>query len=83
MKKGGEKLFSFVEKNTQGNQFALYTLYILQWPVAQFLDGTQTKGLRVFLLAIHSHLYCTAWDSYFSKLSRNPLQFLQFSYCAL
>jgi hypothetical protein len=24
----------------------------------EFLDEIQTKGLRVFLLAVHSHLYC-------------------------
>jgi hypothetical protein len=32
----------------------------------------QTKGLRVFLLAIHSHLYCTALpsDFFFFKLTQ-------------
>jgi hypothetical protein len=29
-------------------------------PEAEFLDEIQTKVLRVFLLAIHSHLYCFA-----------------------
>jgi hypothetical protein len=32
---------------------------------AEFLDETQTKALRVFLLAIHSHIY-----SYFFKLTQ-------------
>ncbi len=35
---------------------------LLPWesPEAEFLDDIKTKVLRVFLLAIHSHLYCTA-----------------------
>jgi hypothetical protein len=32
---------------------------------AEFLDGIQTKVLRVFLLAIHSHLYRFALRSLF------------------
>ncbi len=43
---------------------------------AEFLDEIQTKGLRDFLLVIHSHLYSTnysfAWDLYFFK-STQPL----------
>jgi hypothetical protein len=31
----------------------------------KFLDEIQTKVLRVFLLAIHSHLYSFPWDFYF------------------
>jgi hypothetical protein len=40
-------------------------------PEAEFLDEIQTKVLRVFLLAIHSHLYDVAlrfiWKIYFSS----------------
>jgi hypothetical protein len=42
--------------------------------LAEFLDETQTKALRVFLVAIHSHLY-----SYFFKLT----QTLTLSYSTL
>ncbi len=35
-----------------------------------FLDETQTKVLRVFILAIHSHLYSLPWDCYFFKLTQ-------------
>jgi hypothetical protein len=34
-------------------------MYVAQ-PEAEFLTEIQTKGLRVFLLAIHSHLYSFA-----------------------
>ncbi len=45
----------------------------------KFLDEIQTKVLRVFLLAIHSHLYTALpWDFYSSSNSHNLLQFLQF-----
>ncbi len=30
------------------------------WPEAEFLDEIQNKSLRVFLIAIHSHLYSFA-----------------------
>jgi hypothetical protein len=42
---------------------------------AEFLDEIQTK---VFLLAIHSHLYSFALRFPFSSNSRNLLHFLQF-----
>jgi len=50
---------------------------------AEFLDEIQTKVLRVFLLAIHSHLYSFALRLAISSNSRNLLQFLRFSYCTL
>jgi hypothetical protein len=37
---------------------------------AEFLDEIQTKILRVFLLAIHSHLYSFALRFYFFKLTQ-------------
>jgi hypothetical protein len=44
---------------------------------AEFLDEIQTKVLRVFLLAIHRHLYSKPCiDMPFSLNSRNLLQFL-------
>jgi hypothetical protein len=43
---------------------------------AEFLDGIQAKALRVFLLAIHSHLNSFALIFLFLKNSRNLLQFL-------
>ncbi len=48
--------------------------YIWMANEAEFLDESQTKVLRVFLLANHSHLYCTAlpWDFDFFKL-KQPL----------
>jgi hypothetical protein len=42
---------------------------------AEFLDEIQTKVLRVFLLAIHSHLYSFALR-FPSLQTRNLLQFL-------
>jgi hypothetical protein len=50
---------------------------------AEFLNEVQTKVLRVFLLAIHSHLIQLCLEIYISSNSRNLLQFLQFSYCTL
>ncbi len=46
---------------------------------AEFLGEIQTKVLRVFLLAIHSHLYSFALRFIFFKLTQ-PSQFLQFIY---
>ncbi len=59
-----------------------------QTPEVKFLDEIQTTVLRVFLLAIHSHLYSLqlCLEIYFSSNSRNllqSLQFLQFIYCTL
>ncbi len=34
------------------------------------MDEIQTKVLKVFLIAIHSHLYSFAWDFYFFKLTQ-------------
>ncbi len=45
---------------------------------AEFLDIIQTKIVRLFLLAIHSHLYCL--EIYISSNSRNLLQFLELSF---
>ncbi len=60
---------------------------------AEFLDEIQTKVLRVFLLAIHSHLICIALGFLFLHTQPTTyvyLQthatfyvFLQFSYCKL
>ncbi len=50
-------------------------------PEAEFLEEIQTKVLRLFLLAIHSHNYRFEISS--SSNSRNLLQFLQFSYRTL
>ncbi len=46
-------------------------------------DDIQTKVLRVFLLAIHRHLYSFALRFLFLSKSRNLLQFSQFSFCTL
>jgi hypothetical protein len=48
-------------------------------PEAEFLDGIQTKVLRVFLLAIHSF----ALRYIFLKTHATSYVFLQFSYCTL
>jgi hypothetical protein len=40
------------------------------FPEAEFLDEIQTKLLRVFLHAIHSHLYGFAFRFYFFKLTQ-------------
>ncbi len=48
--------------------------YVSGTPEADCLDVIQTKVLRVFHLAIHSHLY----GFVISSNSRNLLQFLQF-----
>jgi hypothetical protein len=42
---------------------------------AVFLDEIQTKVLRVFLLAIHSHLYIFPWDFYFLKTHETSYSF--------
>ncbi len=54
-------------------------------PEAEFLDKIQTKGLIVFLLAIHSNLRTLQLciDIYISSNSRNLLQILHLSYCTL
>ncbi len=49
----------------------------------ELLDEVQTKVIKVFLLALHSHLYSLALSFLFSSHSRNFLQFLQFNYCTL
>jgi hypothetical protein len=56
-------------------------------------DEIQTKVSRVFLRAIHSHLYSFALKfiffklmqplTYFFKLTQTSYVFLQFSYCTL
>jgi hypothetical protein len=61
------KLIDFAKKRAQNVFYSLFyldpahpersdpnTCYI---PEAEFLDVIETKVLRVFLLAIHSHLY--------------------------
>ncbi len=60
---------------------------------AEFLDEIQTKVLRVFLLAIHSHLNCIALRFLFLRTQPTSYVylhthatfyvFLQFSYCKL
>jgi hypothetical protein len=52
-------------------------------PEAVFLDEIQTKALRVFLLAIHSHLYSFALRFLFLQTHATFYLFLQFSYCTL
>jgi hypothetical protein len=44
----------------QYNIVRLVEIILLYDPEAEFLDEIQTKVLRVFLLAIHSHLYSFA-----------------------
>ncbi len=46
---------------------------------AEFLDEIQTEVLRVFLLALHSHL---PWDFYFFKLTQ-PLTVSTVRECTL
>jgi hypothetical protein len=50
-------------------------------PEAEFLDKIQTKILRFFLLAIHSHLYSFALGFLFLQSHATSYIFLQFSYC--
>ncbi len=45
-------------------------------PEAEFSDEIQTKVLRIYLLAIHIHLY--SFEISISSNSPNLLQFLQF-----
>ncbi len=52
-------------------------LYFLSW--AEFLDEIQTKNLRVFLLAIHSHLYSFALRFIFLRTHATSYSF----YCTL
>ncbi len=53
-------------------------------PEAEFLDEIKTKVIRVYLQAIHSHLYLQlCLEISISSNSRNLLQFLEFSYCTL
>jgi hypothetical protein len=52
-------------------------------PEAEFLDEIQTKVLRVFILAIHSHLYSFVLRFIFLQTYATPLTVLQFSYCTL
>jgi hypothetical protein len=53
-------------------------------PEAEFLDEIHTKDLRVFLLAIHIHLYSfSCLEIHIYSNSRNLLPFLEFSYCTL
>jgi hypothetical protein len=50
---------------------------------AEFLEKIQTAVLRVFLLAIHSHLYSFALRFLFLQTHATADSFLQFSYCNL
>ncbi len=52
---------------------------MLACPEAEFLDEIQTKVCRVFLPAIHSHLYSFALRFQTQATS----YILQFSYCTL
>ncbi len=52
-------------------------------PEAEFLDEIQTKVIRVFLLAIHRHLYSFALRFLFLQTHATSYSFLQFSYCTL
>jgi len=46
-------------------------LFLLKSTEAEILDEIQTKVLRAFLLATHSHLYTAfPWDFYFFKLTQ-------------
>ncbi len=45
-------------------------LWLISWYWGQILDKIQTKVLRVFLLAIHSHLYSFALRFLFLKLTQ-------------
>ncbi len=49
---------------------------------AEFMDEIQTKVLRVFLLAIHSHSPASPSDLYFFKLTQ-PLTVLTVCYSTL
>jgi hypothetical protein len=67
--------------------------FLNQNPEAEFLDKIQTKVLRVFLHAVHSHLYSFALrfiflqshaTSYvFLQTYAASYKFLQFSYCTV
>jgi hypothetical protein len=46
-------------------------------PKAEFLDDIQTKVLRVFLLAIHSHLYSFAFRFIFLQTHATSYVFLR------
>ncbi len=50
---------------------------------AEFLDEIQTKALRVFLLAIHSHLYSIALRFLFLQTHATSYVILQFNYFTL
>ncbi len=85
------KLFSFLKTsgvftvwglNTVTQQHVRYKMYKNTDREASFLDEIQTKVLKVFLLDIHSHLYCFALRFYFFKLTQ-PLTVSRFSYCSL
>jgi hypothetical protein len=52
------------------------------WPEAEFLDEIQTKVSRVFLLAIHSHLYSFALRFIFLQTHTTSYSFLQLLYTA-
>ncbi len=69
--------------------YTLCTLYTVQscvvpamrgWPEAEFLDEIQTQVLRVFLLAIHSHLCSFALRFIFLQTRTNSYGFLQLLY---
>jgi hypothetical protein len=47
---------------------------------AEFLDEIQTKVFRVFLLAIHSHLYSVALRFFFLRTRATFYRLLEFSY---
>ncbi len=65
--------------------FARNTVLIFTYisPEAEYMDEIQTKAWRVFLLAIHSHLYTFALRFLFLQNSRNLSQFLEFSCCTI
>jgi hypothetical protein len=51
-----------------GKGSTLRGIYLLKRTEAEFLDEIHSKFFRVFLLAIHSHLYSFALRFYFFKL---------------
>ncbi len=61
---------------------SLYLLFLLK-AEAEFMDKVQTKDVRVFLLAIHSHIYSFALRCLFLQTHATSYQFLDFSYCTV
>jgi hypothetical protein len=58
-------------------------MFDVSWPEAEFFDENRTKVLRVFLLAIHSHLYSFALRLIFLQDHATSYVFLKFGYCTL